>query len=370
MTIGIDISQIVYEGTGVARYTKNLVEAILNYDTENDYVFFFSSLRRTLDSNLEKRIKQKHKLNKFFFPPQLLNLFWNQLHQIKINHLIGICDVFISSDWTQPPISSPTKKVTIVHDLVFLKYPETLHPKIAAVQKRRLYWVKKECDLIIVDSQSTKKDLITLLNIEKRRLRVVYPAVEIQNPTKTDFDRINKIYNIRNTKYILSVGKLEPRKNLFRLISSFQKADLKDAPLLIIGPKGWDSKEFQISNLKLQIPKNVKFLGYVPDADLYALYSQALFFIYPSIYEGFGYPIVEAMTLGCPVAASNTSSMKEIVEGYGLLFNPESEDAIVDSIKKLYTDEGLRKELIEKGKKRAEDFGIKKFAEQFISAFK
>lgn len=366
MKIGIDISQIVYEGSGVSRYVKNMIEAVIQYDTTNDYTFFFSSLRRNLPTDIENKITGRHRLVKLKLPPSVLDIFWNRFHSVSINRIIETNDFFISSDWTQPPVKKPTKSVTVAHDLVYLKYPETLHPKIVSVQKRRMKWVKKECDLIIADSDSTKADIVELLNIPENKIKVVYPSVSVQKPTESDLKQIFTKYDIRSTKYILSVGKLEPRKNIPALISAFQKANLKDTQLLIVGPKGWDSS---IRHTKYDLPNTIKFLGFVPDTDLYALYSNALFFIYPSFYEGFGYPLVEAMSLGCPVATSNTSSMKEIAENCGLLFDPLSEEDMIEALETLHGNEKLRKQLSEKGKKRAGDFTLKKFANDLADTF-
>lgn len=183
MRIGIDISQIVYEGTGVANYTKNLVENLLKIDKENDYVLFFSSLRRQfLISNLQflnkfKIPNSKCQIKTFKLPPTLLDILWNRLHILPIEWLIGPVDVFFSSDWTQPP-TIRAKKVTTLHDLSILKFPKEHHPEIVATQKRRLRWVKKECDLIICDSLATKRDAIKILGIEKKRLRVIYPGTK------------------------------------------------------------------------------------------------------------------------------------------------------------------------------------------------
>lgn len=363
MKIGIDISQIVYEGTGVARYTKMLIEAILKYDKKNEYIFFFSSLRGRLPQNIQAKI--------YRLPPTLLEFLWNRAHILPIENFIGKIDVFISSDWTQPP--SKAKKITIVHDLVYLKYPETLPKSIIDVQKRRLNWVKKEVDLIITDSESTKKDLIELLNIPAEKIKVIYPAMILP---------ISPIPPISLQRpFILTVAKLEPRKNIPRLINAFQKANLKDVDLVIVGPKGWPASTGTpgVADLSSEAlakgewtPRgwtkqdNVKFLGFVPDSDLYSLYSKALFFIYPSLYEGFGYPVVEAMSLGCPVATSNTSSLLEIGKGAAYLFNPESEEDIKNAILKLYEDKDLRAKLSIAGKKRAADFSPAKFATDFL----
>lgn len=362
MKIGIDISQIVYKGTGVARYTQNLVKTLLKHNSKNQYVFFFSSLRQRLNPEIKKAILQKQSLQDYAFPPTFLEFLFNRLHTIPIERFIGPIDTFISSDWTQAPTHA--KKITIVHDLVYLKYPETLPKLIIDVQTRRMEWVKKEVDLIIADSESTKKDLVKLLKISENKIKVLYPAVETQ---------ISPISQISPKRpYILSVGKLEPRKNISRLINAFQKANLKDIDLIIVGPKGWPAPHTPgvagWTPRGWTKPDNIKFLGFIPDSDLYAFYSKALFFIYPSLYEGFGYPVVEAMSFGCPVATSNTSSLKEIGYDAALLFNPESEDEIKNAILKLYDDQSLRKKLSASGQKRSNDFSPKNFAENFLKA--
>jgi len=185
MKIGIDISQIVYQGTGVGKYTKQLIKGLLEVDKENEYIFFFSSLRRQLDSlfinELTTRLPDgqglRVKIKRFKIPPTLLDFLWNRLHILPIEWFIGKVDVFLSSDWTQPP-TVRAKKVTTIHDLSIFKFPKEHHSKIVAVQKRRLEWVKKECDLIICDSLATKKDAMEILGIEEERLRVVYPGSE------------------------------------------------------------------------------------------------------------------------------------------------------------------------------------------------
>ena len=177
MKIGIDISQIVYQGTGVARYTQRLIESLLKVDKENEYVLFFSSLRRKLSTFFIKKITSPRvKIKQFKLPPALLDFLWNRLHVFPIERFIGRVDIFWSSDWTQPP-AQKAKLVTTVHDLTPWLYPKTLHPKIVAVHKRRMKWVKKECDLIICDSQATKEDIIRIWQIPKEKLKVIYPGI-------------------------------------------------------------------------------------------------------------------------------------------------------------------------------------------------
>ena len=176
MKIGIDISQIVYEGTGVANYTKNLVENLLKIDRKNEYVLFFSSLRRKLPSFfINELTNSRVKIREFKFPPTLLDFLWNRLHVFPIEWFIGDVDIFITSDWTEPP-TRKAKKATILYDLIVYKHPEETDKKIVTTQRRKLAWVKKESDVIFCISQATKKDAMEILGIEEGKLRVVYPG--------------------------------------------------------------------------------------------------------------------------------------------------------------------------------------------------
>ena len=178
MKIGIDISQIVYEGTGVAGYLKQLVEELLRIDNRNEYTLFFSSLRRNFQFSIFNfQSKNKNlKIKTFMFPPLLLDLLWNKLHILPIEWLIGDVDIFITSDWTEPP-TRKAKKATILYDLTVYKYPKETDRKIVETQKRKLRWVKKESDIIFCISESTKRDAMEILGIEENRLKVIYPGL-------------------------------------------------------------------------------------------------------------------------------------------------------------------------------------------------
>lgn len=182
MKIGIDISQLAYEKTGVANYLTNLVQYLLKIDRENEYILFFSSLRRKIH-NLKfiqeqsiQNYNPKLKIKNFKFPPLLLDFIWNKLHIFPVEWFIGDIDVFISSDWTEPPCRK-AKKATILYDLIVYKYPEETDKKIVDTQRRKINWVRKECNLIFCISETTKKDAMDVLNIEERKLKVIYPSV-------------------------------------------------------------------------------------------------------------------------------------------------------------------------------------------------
>ena len=178
MKIGIDVSQVAYEGTGVAEYLKQLVEKLLKIDAKNEYILFFSSMRKNIKyqiSNL-KFTSQNFKIKSFKFPPFLLDLFWNKIHILPIEWLIGDVDIFITSDWTEPP-TRRAKKATILYDLIVYKYPQETDKKIVETQKRKLSWVKKESDIVFCISEATKKDAMEILGIEEKRLKIIYPGI-------------------------------------------------------------------------------------------------------------------------------------------------------------------------------------------------
>lgn len=177
MKIGIDISQLAYEKTGVANYLRALVQSMVQIDDQNEYVLFYSSLRKEFPmSNFQYQMSNKKvTIKKFRFPPTFLDLLWNKLHIIPIETFIGNVDVFISSDWTQPP-TKRAKSVTILYDLIVYKFPEEMADVIVKTHKRRLKWVKKECNAILCISEATKNDAAELLGVSKDKLYVVYPG--------------------------------------------------------------------------------------------------------------------------------------------------------------------------------------------------
>jgi len=180
--IGIDVSQTAYEGTGVSKYVSRLVEGLLRTDKKNEYILFFSSLRKEFRSSIldlgnskNKEQRTNVKVKAFRFPPSFLDFLWNRLHILPIEWLIGDVDAFITSDWTEPP-TAKAKKATILYDLIVYKYPKETDQKIIEVQKRKLKWVKKESKIIFCISESTKKDAMEILGIEEKRLKVIYPG--------------------------------------------------------------------------------------------------------------------------------------------------------------------------------------------------
>lgn len=173
MKIGIDISQIAHEGTGVATYVRRMVDTLLRVDRKNEYILFGASLRKR---HVFREFTGRAKLVALPIPPTILHILWNIFHIIPVEWFIGKVDVFWSSDWTQPPLAH-ARGVTTIHDLTTMKFPKEMDTRIVETQARRLAWVKKECTTIFCDSESTKKDIVEILGIIPSKLHVIYPGL-------------------------------------------------------------------------------------------------------------------------------------------------------------------------------------------------
>lgn len=179
MKIGIDVSQLAYKESGVANYLTALVRNLLEIDKKNEYIFFFSSLRMSLDWKIFNiQSNPKITIKTFKMPPTLLSFIWNDLHVMPIEWLIGPVDWFITSDWTEPPVKR-AKKSTIIYDLTVYKIPNEMDKKIVETQRRKLHWVKKESDVVFTISESSKKDIFDILEIPKNKIYVIYPSLSI-----------------------------------------------------------------------------------------------------------------------------------------------------------------------------------------------
>jgi len=352
MKIAIDVSQIIYS-TGVATYTKNLVKELLNIDKKNRYLLFGGALRGR--NKLESFFSGcRGSFQKSILPlsPKLAHVFWNNLHIIPLETVLGKFDVFHSSDWTQP--KSRAFKITTVHDLAPIKYPELTPKKIVTVHKKRLEWVKKEVDRIIVPSLSTKKDLIELGFCEDK-MRVIYEAYRIEQGEKLDPNKVLLKYGIRGD-FLLSVG-IGPRKNTPRLVSVFKKIKSKKEMQLVL--VGYPDRNYTNT-------EGVIVISGIAENELNVLYSKALALIYPSLYEGFGLPILQAFHNRCPVVTSNVSSMPEVAGDAALLVDPRSEDSIAEGIINALKNPET---LIKKGLIRKKEFSWEKAAKKTLAVY-
>lgn len=374
MIIGIDISSIPY-GTGVSNYTLNLVKNLIKIDKKNTYKLFFSSLRLPFPKELEIYKSYKNvTIYHLKYPPTLLNFLWNKLHIIPIEFFIGKCDIFHTSDWTQPPTIS-AKTITTVHDLVPFLFPQWSNKKIITTHRLKMKRAIKKCHKIICVSQNTKNDLIKLFpKVNFQKIEVIYEAAEdkygqfqkLDKKTQQQkLDIIKKQYGLNH--FLLCQGTREPRKNLKRVIKAFlmfkKKYPTSCYELAIGGKYGWgeDIKKYQTGYIKL--------LGYIPEQHMVPLHACALALIYPSLYEGFGLPLVKSMKVGTPVITSNTSSMKEIAGNSALFVNPKSTKSIFKAIEKICKSSSTRNNLAKRAILLSQNFSWTQTALDTLSVY-
>lgn len=374
MIIGVDISSIPY-GTGVSNYTLNLVGHLLKIDKKNHYKLFFSSLRLPLPLEIKKLQHYPNvKIYHYRWPIRLLQFFWNQLHWLPIELFVGKCDIFHTSDWTQPP-TIRAKTVTTVHDLVPLLYPQWSSPIITSVHRRKLALATRYCQHFIAVSQSTKNDLLKLFpQTPNRQVTVIYEAAEDKYDKflqLTPSSRQRKIQNLRRLYdlryFFLAQATRQPRKNLPRLIEAFNNFRVKypksQLDLAIAGKYGWGNDIVHLKN------PWIKILGYIPEKDMVTLHAAAVCLVYPSLYEGFGLPVIKSMKVGTPVITANTSSLPEIVGKAAVLVDPESTTELEHAIEQVARLANLRTRLARLGLKQAQKYNWSNTAQQTLKIY-
>lgn len=333
LKIGMDISQLVHRG-GVVIYTSNLSEH-LSKIPDLEMVYFYSSLRKPYRGEL-KNVK------KYRLPPTLFEMLFNRWRNVSIEKFIGPIDVFHSSDWIQPP--SKAKKVTTYHDVVPLKYPEWSHPKIVTVHKRRLKLVEKEIDHVIVVSETTKRDLLEVSSIPEEIITVIYegPSADFKPQPREKIREFKEKYKLPE-KFVLAIGGVGERRNLERI-----KDACKDYNLVIAG----------------------RTIPWLDIEELELLYSSADALLYCSLYEGFGLPILDAFSVGCPVITSNVSSMPEVGGNAAIYVDPLNVEDIKEKLREVLEDNSLREEVIKRGFEQVRKFSWEKCAKETVEVYK
>ena len=353
MRIGIDIRPTLKDKTGIGKYTFNLINALGEVDTENDYYLY--SRKKILDF--------KRKL------PKLPGInFSHRVDYFKKGSckILQDVDVFHTSSYD---LESPkgARFFITVHDVIIKAYPYGHSKRTIDEIDEKLKRVLSKADTLIADSHNTKSDLMKFYGVPDSKVFVIYPGVDFLSEVSPCRGEASD-----KEEYILFVGTLEPRKNVDGLIKAFgwlkKKSGIKHK-LYITGMKGWMFEDIFKAYEESEFKKDIIFKGYVKEKELRKLYQEASVFVYPSFYEGFGFPIIEAFSSGAPVVTSRTSSCGEIAGDSAILIDPSSYNQMGEAILRLIGDNKLREELIRKGIDRAREFSWKKSANEFVKLF-
>jgi len=271
------------------------------------------------------------------------------------------------------PLIHPRRSVVTVHDLGYLYYPDAHRPADRCYLRWSTGWSARHASALLADSAATKADLVRAYGVDPDRVHVVYLGRDEGLAPVRDPGRLAAVrehYGIGGD-YLLYLGTLQPRKNLARLIEAFGRLAgqpaLEGVQLVLAGKPGWDYHALTALATRLGLASRVLFPGYVAETDLAALLSGAIAFVFPSLYEGFGLPVLEAQACGVPVMTSNNSSLPEVAGDAALFVDPHNVDAIAAAMYRLVTDEGLRAELVRRGLENVKRFSWEKCARETLA---
>jgi glycosyltransferase involved in cell wall biosynthesis len=370
LRIGIDYTAAVRQGAGIGRYTRELVRALAKLDHGHDYVLFAAAGgQRLVDAGWPSSFQTRS----VPLSDRTLAILWHRLRlPLWVELVTGPVDIFHSPDFVLPPVRRAKTLVT-VHDLSFIRHPQCSDANLRTYLNKVVPRSVHRADLVLADSQSTKDDLVELLDVTPDKIKVIYPGVEkrfrsIEDPTL--LEKTRKRYNLP-PRFILGLGTLQPRKNFTRLIEAYSSLVTRHPSLrlVIAGGKGWLYDEIFATVERLGLEEKVAFPGFVTDQDLPALYNLADLFVFPSLYEGFGLPPLEALACGTPVVTSDASSLPEVVGEAGLMVEATDVEALAETMKRVLEDGELREGLIARGMEQARKFTWRKAASRLLNLY-
>lgn len=346
MKIGIDIRCFVAgKRTGVEEYALNILENLFELDKKNEYVLFTNSFH---EPQFDFGIFEKYpnvSVKKFHFPNKIINLLFWYFHWPHVDKMIGGVDIFFMPNISFIGLSKDVKLVLTIHDLSFEILPETFSAK------RRLWHhilnprgLCKRADKIVAVSESTREDVILQYKINPEKVQRIY------NGISSDFEEVNrndpKLIEVKEKyhlpfNFIFFLGTVEPRKNIPAIVAAYDRLrelgnpQLDKYKLVIAGGKGWKIKNILSAMRNAKFTKDIIFTSCITSEDKAAVLTLASLFVYPSFFEGFGIPVLEAMRCGVPVVASNTSSIPEVVGNGGIMIDPDRPDELYLAMKEL-----------------------------------
>lgn len=384
MRICVDV-RCLMEGrrTGVEEYTLGLLLNLLEIDKINEYILFFNAWKEPsfdfhiFDNYPNVRIK------KICIPNKLLNFSFWYLGWPKIDRLVGGADIVFFPNIIFGAVSEGVKMITTIHDLSFERYPECFS------WKRRFWHIfinsKKICrraDKIIAVSDSTASDISNLYGINAEKIAVIPSAIgadfRVLDRNDAKLIEVKEKYHLP-FKFILYLGTIEPRKNIAGIIRSYdalqakalreKNEELLKYKLVIAGSPGWLGEEIFEEIEKSNFREKIILPGFICDEDKAYVYNLSSLFVYPSFFEGFGFPPLEAMQCGVPVIASNNSSLPEICANSAILIDPDKPEEISEATRQILSDKILREKLIKSGLKKAQEFSWQKTAQEVLNLF-
>jgi len=367
----IDARSMDKRQSGVGNYVSNLIQGLKSANKKHRYAVMVTFKQAAVLPDYFKEFEiytvpfssENHVMGdpwEFILLPRLLR-----------NNAI---DIFHGPAFMAPPFHRGFQSVATIHDLVAFHHPHTIPMKYAFYMRFLIKLMVSRAGGVITDSEFIRNEIIKMFHVdEKKVFAIPIAASEMFKPVedKSRIEKLKELYGI-NKRYFLHVGNIEPRKNLINLFRACDRIWERLGPdfqLVVVGKKGWLYKEIFDTLSGTKCAHDVVFTGYVYEEDIPALYSGADFFIFPSIYEGFGLPILEAMRCGTPVITSNVSSMPEVAGDAALYVDPRKTEDIAEKILELAYNKTLREKMREKGFQQAAKFSWEKTARKILNVY-
>jgi glycosyltransferase involved in cell wall biosynthesis len=371
MRIGFDLRPFLRQETGVGIYFKNLLFTLAKIDQVNEYYLFSSSLKDRFDPKDVPPFEKKDFVDRRY-PVKVINFLWYRMGWPSL-------DVFFNTnlDLTHSPTPLPLptrgKKIITVYDLFFLDSPDLTDKEARKVFSRRIEKSLQKADGIVTISHFTERQLVERFVFDMDKMRVIHPGINLQEWGMHDSENLKPTSDslALPSDFLLFVGAQEPRKNLPRLLESLKLIHdrYQKIPLVLVGRKGLDSDNVQKNIQKLGLDSEVKTVGYVNKNELKHIYGLASAFVFPSLMEGFGIPLLEAMACGVPIVTSRTSALPEIAQDAAVYIDPEDPEDMATKIIHLLEDTALREKLVSAAESRVKFFSWEKTARKALQFY-
>jgi glycosyltransferase involved in cell wall biosynthesis len=351
MRVAIDARKL--HDFGIGTYIRNLLRQLARIDRETEYILLSPAADLDIARQLGPNFRTVLETSPNYSLREQIHVPWVLRRERP--------DVFHAPHYVLPP-AVRCRSVVTIHDCIHLMFPQYLPSKAAYAYARASMWAAvKRSDCILTVSEASKRDILHFFNVAPEKIVVVYNAIDDHfwlTPPDDEVARVRERYQLDH-QFVLYVGNIKPHKNLVRLIEAFdelRRTGLEDLKLLIIGDEISKLPALRRAVHGHKLHKHVRFLGYVSDDTLRVLYRLAAVFVFPSLYEGFGLPALEAMASGTPVVASNQSSLPEVTGDAAILVDPYDVASIVDGMRRVLTDPAVASELRQRGRERARQF--------------
>jgi glycosyltransferase involved in cell wall biosynthesis len=371
--IGIDYTAAVNQSAGIGRFVRALVGGLAELDQDNQYLLLHAANRTGLNGRLPRA--RNFVARSAGLPQRYLDIIWHRMTlPLPVNLMLGRLDLFHSPDFVLPPVSKAVSVLT-VHDLAFLLQPECAEANLRAYLEKAVPRSARRADYIVADSEHTRNDVICLLGVPPEKVAVVPGGVESTFQPVEDLAQLAALrerLGIGQAPFILSVGLIEPRKNLPVLFDAYRLLrERKGLPhlLVVAGNRGWLSAGTIEHAERSPYRDDIRFVGYVAEEALPGLYTAASAFAFPSLYEGFGLPPLEAMACGTPTVVSRASSLPEVAGEAALQVDPRDVDGLAAALELLLLDDVLRAELRTRGIQRARAFSWRAAARKQLDVY-